>query len=262
MSGLARGFHGDRAALIVYLMGGYPDRETSLAAMRAAAASGADIIELGVPYGDPLADGPVIASAGHAARAQPGGFGLAEALDLAGEFTGDAHAPPLALMTYVNPLLRMGLREAARRASGAGVAGVIVPDLPPDGPVGEEWREAMAGQGLDTVFLAAPTSTDERLDTIAAASSGFVYCVAATGVTGERVGVSQEAAPLVRRVRERTRLPVAIGFGVGSPAQAAALAREADGVIVGSAVVRRQADPGGVGRFVEELARAVSDSVG
>lgn len=255
--GLARGFAHRRPSLVVYLMAGYPDRATSLAAVRAAAEAGADVIELGVPYGDPLADGPVIAAAGHAARAVPGGFGLAEALDLAAELTADPGMPPIALMTYVNPMLRMGFAEAARRSVAAGVAGFIVPDLPPDSPVASEWLVAARAAGVDTVFLLAPTSTDERIAQVASAATGFVYCVSTTGITGERAEVSSEAGQLVGRVREATDLPIAVGFGIATPEQAAEVAVIADGAIVGTAVVKRQEDPGEVGSFVAELAVAV-----
>jgi tryptophan synthase alpha chain len=238
-------------------MAGYPDRATSLASLRAAAAAGADVIELGVPYSDALADGPTIASAAHEAmRAAAGGFGLAEAIDLAAEFLGDpgvADPPPVALMTYYNPMLRAGLANVADRARRAGVAGFIVPDLPPD--EAGEWLSVSAG--LDTVFLAAPTSTDERLELVGRTSRGFLYCVSTTGITGERAEVPQGLADLVARVKARTPLPVAVGFGISTPEQAAAVASIADGVVVGSAIVRRQDDPAEVSAFVSELAGAV-----
>lgn len=254
-TGLGRGFPADRAALVVYLMAGYPDRETSLAALRAVAEAGADVIELGVPYGDPLADGPVIAEAAKVAR--EAGFGLAESVGLAAEFLATLpDALPVALMTYLNPLMRMGPRRAAAAMREAGVGGVIVPDMPPE--AARPWLDVSAG--LDTVFLVAPTSTDERLATVGAASAGFVYCVSTTGVTGERAGLPPDIGTLVERVKRHTRLPVAVGFGVGEPDQAAAVARVADGVVVGSAVVRRQHTPEAVGEFVGSLAAAVRDA--
>lgn len=260
-AGLARGFAHGRPALVVYVMAGYPDRATSLACLRAAAAAGADVIELGVPYGDPMADGPVIAAAGHAARAVPGGFGLAEALSLAAEFTtGVGDLPPVAMMTYCNPVLRMGVAEAARRAREAGIAGAILPDLPPE--VAREWTDAARAEGLDTVFLVAPTSTPERLALVAAASTGFVYCVSTTGITGERADVPDDLGALVGRVREATALPIAVGFGISTPEQASAVAGIADGVVVGSAVVKRQGEPGELGAFVSRLAEAVRGARG
>lgn len=256
ISRLTAAFAKGRPALLTYLMAGYPDRETSLACMRAAARGGADIIELGVPYGDPLADGPVIADAAKVAREQEGGFGLIHALQVAEAFAADPgvdDAPPVVAMTYLNPLMRLGLPAAASRMREAGVAGVIVPDMPPEAAT--PWLRA--AEGLDTVFLAAPTSTDERLAIVGAASAGFVYCVSSTGVTGEREELALGLAEQVARVRAHTVLPVAVGFGVGTPEQAAQVAAAADGVIVGSAIVRRQEDPAEVERFVRELAVAV-----
>ncbi|MBN2848868.1 MAG: tryptophan synthase subunit alpha [Coriobacteriia bacterium] len=254
-SRLTAAFPSGNAALIAYLMAGYPDRATSLEALRAAARAGADIIELGVPYGDPLADGPVIAEASTVAREQQGGFGLAESIALAAEFGATAagvSAPPVVLMTYLNPLMRFGLARAAEAMRSAGIAGVIVPDMPPE--AARPWLAV--SQGIDTVFLVAPTSTDERLAVVAGASSGFVYCVSTTGVTGERASMAEGLADLVARVRRHTTLPVAVGFGVSGPLQAAEVACVADGVIVGSAIVRRQRESAEVETFVRQL-RAV-----
>jgi len=209
-SRLSAAFPSDRAALITYLMAGYPERATSLEALRASAGAGADIIELGVPYGDPLADGPVIAGAAKVAREQRGGFGLAESIALAAEFNaGDPRGealPPVVLMTYLNPLMRLGLPRAAEAMRAAGIAGVIVPDMPPE--AARPWLAVSSG--IDTVFLAAPTSTDERLAVVAAASAGFVYCVSSTGVTGERTELAEGLAALVARIRAHATLPVAL----------------------------------------------------
>jgi len=238
------------------MMAGYPTRAESLAALHALAEAGADLIELGVPYADPLADGPVIRDAAEEARfAAEGAFGLAETIDLAREFTQSAgdDAPPVALMTYLNPLMRAGLPKAASAMLEAGIGGVIVPDLPPD--MAAPWLAASGG--LDTVFLAAPTSTPERLTKVGEASRGFVYCVSSTGVTGERAELPAELASLVARVKAATRLPVAVGFGVSTPEQASAVARHADGVIVGSAIVKRQRDEAELRAFVTLLAGAV-----
>ena len=255
-SPLARAFVLGRPALVAYIMGGYPTREESLASLHALADAGADVIELGIPYSDPLADGPVIRDAADEARAAAGGvFGLAETIALAAEFLGEAGegAPPVVLMGYLNPLLRMGLPKAAAAMRDAGVSGVIVPDLPPDmaGP----WLAA--SEGIDTEFLAAPTSTPERLVKVGAMSRGFVYCVSTTGVTGERAELPAELAVLVARVKAATKLPVAVGFGVSEPEQAAAVARVADGVVVGSAIVRRQRDVAELRAFVGALVDAV-----
>lgn len=256
-TGLGRAFSHGRPALIGYAMAGYPTRAASLDALDALTRAGVDLIELGVPYADPLADGPVIRDAAEVARtANDGGFGLAETIALASEFLmGAGHdAPPVALMTYLNPMMRMGLPRAARAMTEAGVSGVIVPDLPPD--MAMPWLAA-AGDSLDTVFLAAPTSTPERLAKVGQLSRGFVYCVSTTGVTGERSELPSELADLVSRVKAATSLPVAVGFGVSSPEQVRAVAAVADGVVVGSALVRRQHDAGELATFAAELAEAV-----
>lgn len=255
-SRLADVFRQGRPALITYIMAGYPDRATSLEALRAAARGGADLIELGVPYGDPLADGPVIAEAAAVACAGEGGFGLVHAIQVAEAFVRDPgveHAPPVVAMTYMNPVMRLGLKETAERLRAAGIVGVIIPDMPPEaaGP----WRQV--SDGIETVFLTAPTSTDDRLAIVAAASSAFIYCVSAVGTTGERESLAAGLVDQVERVRQHTALPVAVGFGVSTAAHAAQVAAIADGVIVGSAIVKRQADPRQVETFVRELAAAV-----
>ncbi len=255
-TGLGGAFAKGRSALVCYLMAGYPTRAATLDALRVVAEAGADLIELGVPYADPLADGPTIRDAAEAARAAAdGAFGLAETIELAREFLEGAgpDAPPVALMTYLNPLMRAGLPKVAVALRDAGIGGVIVPDLPPDmaGP----WLSA--SDGIDTVFLAAPTSTPERLAKVGSMSRGFVYCVSSTGVTGERGELPAELAGLVARVKGATELPVAVGFGVSTAEQAGAVSRIADGVIVGSAIVRRQGDLDGLREFVAALAAAV-----
>jgi tryptophan synthase alpha chain len=248
-------------------MAGYPDRKTCLASLRVAASRGADVIELGVPYADPLADGPVIVAAAEAARAAaPGGFGLAETIAVAAEFLADpgvAEPPPVALMTYLNPMLRYGFEKLAAAAAGAGVSGVIVPDMPPDNPMAVGWLRAAESRGIDTVFLVAPTSTAGRIETVVEASRGFIYVVSSLGVTGERSELPAELAELVARVKaarpksEGAAVPVAVGFGVSRPEQAARVAAMADGVIVGSAIVRRQDAPDDLAVFLGRLADAV-----
>jgi tryptophan synthase alpha chain len=261
-SGLGRGFAHGSPALVAYLMAGYPDRARCLEALRAVADAGADVIELGVPYADPLADGPVIVAAAEEARAaNPGGFGLTETLSLARDFLAERpDAPPIALMTYLNPMLRFGLPKVAVTAREAGVSGFIVPDLPPDSPMAGQWLTSAREHGIDTVFLVAPTSTPDRIATVAEASRGFIYVVSALGVTGERAAISSELGDLVASVkaaRGERRVPVAVGFGVSTAEQAADVARVADGVIVGSALVRRQADIEALRTFVAGLAAAV-----
>jgi tryptophan synthase alpha chain len=257
---LGHAFSHGRPALVTYLMAGFPDRATSIASVNAAAAAGADLIELGVPYADPLADGPTIVDAANVARQAEGGFGLAETLALAGELTAPAGMSPIALMTYLNPMLCYGFPRLAAEAAAAGVGGFIVPDMPPDNPMAARWLAAARPLGLDTVFLAAPTSTPARLQTVAAASTGFVYVVSNVGVTGERGELPAELADLVYRVRAARAgeaPPIAVGFGISTPEQAAAVARLADGVIVGSAIVKRQREPDSVAGFVADLVRAI-----
>jgi tryptophan synthase alpha subunit len=241
---------------VTYVMAGYPTRAESFACLHALAGAGSDLIELGVPYSDPLADGPVIRDAAEEARrANDGGFGLAETIGLAAQFLAERgdEAPPLALMTYLNPLMRAGLPHVAESMRAAGISGVIVPDLPPEmaGP----WLRAATG--LDTVFLAAPTSTPDRLTALGELSSGFVYCVSTTGVTGERMELPAELVELVERVKASTELPVAVGFGISTPEQAGLVARHADGVVVGSALVKRQTDAQQLGGYCAELADSV-----
>lgn len=254
-AGLGRAFSKGHPALITYAMAGYPDRTRSLEALRALVRAGADLIELGVPYTDQLADGPVIVDASTAAREAAGGrFGLAETLELLRDFRGAGEDVPVAIMCYLNPLMSMGFAGAADAMVEAGVDGVIVPDMPPEaaGP----WLNASQGR-LDTVFLAAPTSTPERLTKVGASSSGFVYCVSTAGITGERSSLPPELARNVERVKAGTSLPVAVGFGVSTPEQARSVALIADGVVVGSALVRRQHDIGELESHCAALARAV-----
>ena len=253
---LGAAFAKGRPALVSYLMGGFPDREGSLAAVRAAIRGGADLIELGVPYGDPMADGRVIRDAGYASLA--GGFGLADAIELAAAVRSGPDAPPVALMTYYNPMLSLGLRSTAEAARAAGVAGFIVPDLPAD--AADDWLAQ--SEGLDTVFLVAPTSTPERVRLVAERSSGFVYAVSSVGLTGERAMLSERLPGLVAQVKELTDTPVAVGFGIGTPEKAAEVAAFADGVVVGSAIVKRQGErPEALEATVRDLATAVHQAV-
>ena len=247
--------HGKRAALMPYLMGGYPDVQTSRAAGEAAADAGADVLELGVPFSDPLADGPAIhaaASEALAAGTTPGDvLGVCEAL---------ASRLPVVLMVYANVVLQAGGgEEFAARAVEAGAAGLIVPDLPHD--ESGELRAVCDERGLALVPLAAPTTTPERLAEIGASAAGFVYAVSLTGTTGERDELPSELPDLVSRVRDSTRVPVAVGFGISTAGQARRVAEVGDGVIVGSRVVRAAGEGGAaaVGEFVGELAGALSD---
>lgn len=218
-----------RKALVAFLTAGYPDPRTFDALVRAAVAAGADVVEVGIPFSDPIADGPVIQAASAAALA--GGMTLERALDAVARLTPGLGAP-VVLMGYVNPVLRMGVARFARRAADAGVAGVILPDVPHEesGP----FRAAFGDARLALVELVAPTSDDARLRSIAGASEGFVYLVSLTGVTGARTGAPDGLAGLVGRVRRASDTPVYVGFGISSAERAAGVAAHADGVIIGS----------------------------
>ena len=246
--------NGKRAALMPYLMGGFPSIEESVAAGLAAADAGADLLELGIPFSDPLADGPVIHAAGTAALAAGatphGVLGVCERL---------AARVPVVLMVYANIVLTAGASAFALRAAAAGASGLIVPDLPHD--EAGELRAACDAEGLALVPLVAPTTTPERIAAIGADARGFVYTVSLTGTTGERDEVSADLADTVARVRASTDVPVAVGFGISTPEQARSVAELADGVIVGSRVVRAAGEGGAaaVGSVVAELARALRD---
>jgi tryptophan synthase alpha chain len=225
-----------RAALVGYLPVGYPDVETSLAAMRAMVEGGVDIVEVGVPYSDPLMDGPVIQHAGQVALA--GGTRTRDAFR-AVEAVVQAGAPAL-VMTYWNPVERYGVPRFAADLAASGGAGLITPDLIPD--EASAWLDAAGANDLDRVFLIAPSSTPERLAATTRACRGFVYAASTMGVTGVRAQVGDAARVLVERAREVTDLPVCVGLGVSTGEQAAEVGGFADGVIVGSALVRALTD--------------------
>jgi tryptophan synthase alpha chain len=227
----ARAREQGRAALVVYLTAGYPDPATSRACFDAAVEAGADLVELGLPFSDPMMDGPVIQRANQ--HVLDSGLGLAGQLELAASL--ELRVPRLA-MTYVTIVDRRGYERFASEAAAAGLSGVILPDLP--AAEAADWLAAARRHGLATVFLASSVSTDERLDDIVAASSGFVYATGLLGVTGVKDVAQDEARTLVARLRERTDTPIAVGIGVKDRASAAAVAAYADGVIVGSSIVR------------------------
>jgi tryptophan synthase alpha chain len=247
-----------RAAVIGYVPAGFPSVGGGIEAALAMARSGADILEIGLPYSDPLIDGPVIQEAVH--RALTGGVRVPDVLRTVDAVAG-AGVPAL-VMTYWNPVDRYGVQAFAADLAAAGGAGLITPDLTPD--EADPWLAAAAAHDLDAVFLAAVSSTQERIARIAAASRGFVYAASLMGVTGERDAVSGDAEELVGRIRKHTALPVAVGLGVRDGAQAAQVARFADGVIVGTAFVRRLLEAGrpadgiaAVAGLAAELAAAV-----
>jgi tryptophan synthase alpha chain len=242
-----------------YLMAGFPDRDTSLAVAAAYADSGADLVELGVPFSDPLADGPTIHAA--ATTALAAGATLESAFEVCESIS--AHLP-VVLMVYANMVLAHGgAAEFASRAAAAGAAGAIVPDLPLD--EADEVGEAPGGVGLALVPLLAPTTTPERRARICAAAQGFVYVVSSVGTTGEREQLPPGLADLVAATKLEAEVPVAVGFGIGTPEQAAEVGRIADGVIVGSRLVRAvgeadspKAAAGAVGQFLRESRAALA----
>ena len=280
-----------RAALIPYLTAGFPDMATSDRLVAACVAAGADIVELGVPFSDPVADGPVVQRTDHAAL--EAGVTTDDVLALAARHAG---AVPFVLLTYLNPVLAYGPGRFFAAAAAAGVEAVVIPDLPVDeatagageaaggepagggetaaaagspppqaGPSPASLVATAAAHGVAYVPLAAPTATDARLDLVAAAAASFVYCVTVTGVTGPRQRLGEDLPRLVARLRERTRRPLAAGFGIADPAQAAAAARLADGVIVGSALLARVMEAGSataacgaVAGLLETMAAAIA----
>jgi tryptophan synthase alpha chain len=244
--------HGKRAALMPYLMGGHPDLDTSIAAGLAAADAGADLIELGIPFSDPLADGPVIhAAATEALQRGTTPHGVLRVCERLAE------RAPVVLLVYVNVVLSAGAETFALRAASAGASGLIVPDLPHD--EAGDVRAACDAEGLALVPLVAPTTTPERVTSIGADARGFVYTVSLRGTTGERDELPPGLAETVTGVRGATELPVAVGFGISRPSHASAVADLADGVIVGSRVVRAAAEggPAAVSALIEELAEAL-----
>ena len=240
-----------RAALIAYVTAGDPSPERTPEIVAALERGGVDLIELGVPFSDPIADGPVIQRA--AARALKAGTTVPKVLDMARAIRKTSEIPIL-LFTYLNPVLRYGLDKLARDDKAAGIDGCLLTDVSVE--EAEPYVNAMRAAELDTVFLAAPTSTERRLNQVAKYSTGFVYLVSRTGVTGERADLSGSLVPLLEKMRKVTKLPLAVGFGISTPDQAGAVANLADGVVVGSAIVRQiEDDP----NRLEALARSLAE---
>src|SRR5215210_9304522 len=224
----------ERAAFIPFLMAGDPSLERTAAFLEAAAAGGADIIELGVPFSDPIADGPTNQRA--TVRALKAGTKLSAILELVAR-QRDRLGIPIVLFTYFNPIHARGVERFAEQAAASGVDGVLCVDLPPE--EGErDLIPALRDQGVDTIFLLAPTSTRERVSKVGAASTGFVYYVSRTGVTGEQAALPADLVRDVKRLRKRLDPPLAVGFGISTPQQVAAVGEIADGVVVGSALAR------------------------
>jgi tryptophan synthase alpha chain len=262
MSRIARLFERKRAegrpAFIAYLTAGDPDPSRTAGLVRALERGGADLIELGVPFSDPIADGPVIQRGSD--RALKAGTTMHKVLEIATEIRRESDIP-LLMFTYLNPALRYGFEALARDSVRAGIDGCLLTDVSVE--EAEPYVTACRAHGLDTVFLAAPTSTDRRLKLVAEYSSGFIYLVSRTGVTGEQSTVSGSAPELVRRMRAVTDLPLAVGFGISTAAHVAEVGAFADGVVVGSAVVRciENNANGDLEAALEQFARSLSSGL-
>jgi tryptophan synthase alpha chain len=249
----------NRKGLIAYLTAGDPTPQQTPALVRALERGGADLIELGVPFSDPIADGPVIQRAGE--RALKAGTTLRAVLEIARQIRATSEIP-LLLFTYLNPVVRYGLERLAEDAAAAGIDGCLLTDASVE--EAEAYAAAMHRHNLDTVFLAAPTSTERRLKLVAQYSTGFIYLVSRTGVTGEQDKVSGLIAPLISNMRAVTNLPLAVGFGVSKPEHVAELGQQVEAVVVGSAIVRvieKHAGPD-LERHLEEFTRSLKNGFG
>jgi tryptophan synthase alpha chain len=244
-----------KPGLVIYLTAGDPSLDATREIALAAIDAGADVIELGVPFSDPMADGPVIQRASERSLAH--GTNLKDVLALAGEIRAARPAAGLILFSYLNPILHYGLHKFADDAASAGADGALVTDLIVE--EADEYLAEMKRVGLAPVFLAAPTSPDERLEAIATHSKGFVYAISRAGVTGKQKSLASDAAPLVIRLRRWTRLPIAVGFGISNAEHVAQVGRFADAAVIGSAIVELierstpEAAPGAVARFIKGL---------
>jgi len=253
-----------RAAFMPFLAAGDPDLSTTRRLVAAMAGAGADLVEIGIPFSDPIADGPTIQQANE--RALAAGTKVRDVLGMVADLRREIEIPMLLMGSY-NPVYIYGVEDFCRAAAQAGADGLILPDLPPD--EAEELTGPAEAAGLDTVFLVAPTSTDERLRLAGRASRGFVYVVSLTGVTGERDRVAADLAEFLVRARQHIRLPLAVGFGISTPQMAREVGRQAEGVIIGSAIVKRIAAACEAGRdpvpdveaFVREVAGAIRGNV-
>ena len=245
----------NKPSLIAYVTCGDPDLVTTREVIHAAIDAGASVIELGVPFSDPLADGPVIQRASE--RALKHGTSLQNVLTLASEIREQSQSVGLVIFSYLNPILRMGLAKFCQVARLAGIDGTLITDLPVEESA-EYLREARK-HDLATIFLAAPTSTNQRLKLIAQVSTGFIYAISRTGVTGARQQMTGDAQSLVKRIRRFTKLPIAVGFGISTPAQFAAVGKFAEGAVIGSAIVQLiEQNPGREAATVAEFVGRLS----
>lgn len=247
-----------RKAFIPYVTVGYPSIDATLKIVPLLEASGADIVELGIPFSDPLADGPTIQASSYQSLQQ--GTTPQLCLEVAEKLSEKVNIP-LVFMTYFNPVHYYGQDTFCRDCASAGISGLIVPDLPPE--EGTELEEASKKHGIDLIYLLAPTSTNERIDMVAARSRGFIYLVSLTGVTGARTGLPPELEDFVRRVRQRTEQPLSVGFGISSADAARRVAKVADGVIVGSRLVQLMGEPDSLNKiedFSKDIRKALNSA--
>ncbi|MBS3651231.1 tryptophan synthase subunit alpha [Pseudaminobacter sp. 19-2017] len=248
-----------RPALVTYFMGGDPDYVSSLQIMRTLSRAGADVIELGMPFSDPMADGPAIQAAG--LRALKGGQTLAKTLRMAADFRKDDDETPIVLMGYYNPIYIYGVDRFLSDAKAAGIDGLIVVDLPPE--MDEELCVPALEAGVNFIRLATPTTDDKRLPKVLQNTSGFVYYVSMTGITGAALADTEKVAAAVARIKSHTDLPVCVGFGVKTAEQAQAIGASADGVVVGTAIVNTVANAlGPTGEMAADPVEAVASLVG
>jgi tryptophan synthase alpha chain len=243
-----------RGGMVTYVTAGDPNAETSIRILISLAKGGADVLEVGVPFSDPLADGPVIQRATE--RALAAGTTLTRVLDLVASIRADVKAP-IVIFSYANPLLRMGLPKFADRASAVGVDGVLALDLPIE--EADEFRSVLAARQVDTIFLLSPTTTDARIKKAAELGRGFLYGISRLGVTGARDRVASGAEAMVRRIRQHTTMPIALGFGIARPEHVAEVGLYADAAVVGSALVSLIAEASGSPRLLEQVERYVRD---
>jgi tryptophan synthase alpha chain len=245
-----------RVAMMPFVTAGYPTMEQAERLIAAVVAGGADMIEVGVPFSDPIADGPTVQHTSQVALAN--GATMAGCLDLVRNVRAQGITVPLVFMGYTNPFFQYGLERLAADAVAAGVNGFIVPDLPIE--ESDDWRQTFQRHGLDLIYLIAPTSTDARIAQVAERARGFIYCVSLTGVTGAREKLANQLAGYIGRIRAKTDVPLAIGFGVSTPAHVAEIAKIADGAIVASALINyidqfpQEEQPAAAEKFVRWLA--------
>lgn len=255
MNRLNRAFaNRNRKALIAYVTAGYPSLEATLEVVPQLESWGCDVVELGIPFSDPLADGVTIQEASF--RALQSGVTPGACLDLVSRLRQKVNIP-LVFMTYFNPVLKYGPEAFCRSSAGAGVDGFIVPDLPPE--EGREFEKSARDHNLDLIYLLAPTSTEERISAVAGRSRGFIYLVSLVGVTGARQALPQELEDFVTRVRKKAKQPLCMGFGISTPEQAHRVAQVADGIIVGSRLVQLMSEdsPLHLKAFIQELRQAL-----